>query len=274
VKDFGRVREKTMKSCPCFLNGRVSSALAILAAAMAVPGLLRAESLPGAPDRDTLEKWIETQRLISMEKQDWRTGRELLEERTELVQREIASFREKTAQATNDIGEADLKLAEMKAENDELKTATEGLEAAIVGLEARVQDLLARSPEPIRQRVKPLSQRIPKNPAETETGMPERFQNVIGILNEMNKFCREITEASEVRDLPDGSSAEVSVLYLGLGQAYYCNLNGGVAGVGRPAEEGWAWEPLNPLAPSMAEVLAVHRNEKPAVYVPLPVEIQ
>jgi hypothetical protein len=104
--------------------------------------------------------------------------------------------------------------------------------------------------------------------------LSERFQNVVGILNELNKFSREITEATEVRDLPDGSSAEVTVLYLGLGQAYYCNAKSGVAGVGRPGEKGWVWEPRNDLVAAVADVIAVYRNEVPAVYVGLPVEVK
>ena len=79
--------------------------------------------------------------------------------------------------------------------------------------------------------------------------------------------------ASEVRKLPDGSSAEVATMYVGLGQAYYVKPNAPVAGVGRPGPEGWVWTAANEVAERVASAIAVFRNEKPAAYVPLPVKV-
>ena len=46
--------------------------------------------------RKALEKWVETRRLIAEEKRDWALGREMLQQRIELVQREIESDRKST----------------------------------------------------------------------------------------------------------------------------------------------------------------------------------
>ena len=59
-----------------------------------------------------------------------------------------------------------------------------------------------------------------------------RFGNVIAVLNSMNRFQREIKITSEVRDLGDGQTAEVAVLYLGMGQAYYVAPKGDIAEIG------------------------------------------
>jgi hypothetical protein len=241
----------------------------------ALCGFAQSADGTGEPDlRDTLSKWVETKRLISQEQQEWRVGRELLTERQVLIQREIDSLRERTAQARNDSTEADKKAAELKAQNTELQAATAGMGVTITELESSVKALLARSPAPIVERVKPLSQRIPANPANTKLALSERFQNIIGILNEMNKFSREITVVSEVRELPDRSSAEVSVMYMGLAQAYYCNVKSGLAGIGRPAADGWKWEVRNDCAQAIADALAVYRNERPADYIPLPLDVE
>ncbi len=227
------------------------------------------------PDgRAPLEKWVETKRLISRERQDWRTEKALLEDRIQLVQRETENLKVSTAQVTGSIGEADQKLAESTAKIDELKAATAGLSQEIVQLEQRTLALLAQMPTPIAERVKPLSQRIPRPGTDIRMGVSERFQNVIGILNEVNKFSREITVTSEVRDQPDGGKAEVSVIYLGLARAYYCNASSGLAGMGRPGPEGWVWEPRNDLAQTVADTIAIYRNEKPAGYVLLPGGVQ
>jgi hypothetical protein len=113
---------------------------------------------------------------------------------------------------------------------------------------------------------------MPDPSKEIKMSLSERFQNVIGVLNEMNKFSREITVASEVRDVEGEGSAEVSVVYLGLGQAYYTNVKGGLGGVGRPGAEGWQWEVRDELIGLIADVIAIHRNEKSAGYILLPFE--
>ena len=43
-----------------------------------------------------------------------------------------------------------------------------------------------------------LVQRLPQNSADTKIGLPERFQNVIGILNEIGKANGEVTVATEI----------------------------------------------------------------------------
>jgi hypothetical protein len=224
--------------------------------------------------RMAMEKWIEARRAISKERQDWALGHEMLNERIELVQREITSLREKIAQAQESISGADKKRAELVDENERLKGAGVMLGGIVTKLEARTAALIQRLPDPIRDRVKPLSQSLPKDPNETRLSLAQRFQNVIGILNEVNKFDREITVTSEVRTMTDGSAAEVAALYVGLGQAYYVGANGTVAGVGRPSENGWKWEPVADAAGPIADATAILKNEKVADFVLLPVKVQ
>ncbi len=248
---------------------RVLFAVALLPASVGVAQ----ESGPSISDtRDQLEKWVETRRVISKERQDWALGQEMLKERLALVQREIDSLREKITQTQSSVGEADKKRQELMDENEKLKSASGELAAIIGALEQRVGKMLPSLPDPIRDRVKPLSQRLPADAATTKLSLSERFQNVVGILNEVNKFNRELTLTSEVRSLPDGTSAEVTALYLGVGQGYYVGAGGRVAGVGRPTSEGWTWTPANDIAPRVSDAIAVLKNEKVASFVQMPLE--
>ncbi|MCA9439237.1 MAG: DUF3450 family protein [Candidatus Omnitrophica bacterium] len=233
------------------------------------------ESAPIVEDtRAALEKWVETQRVISKEKKDLALAKEMLNERIELVKREIDSLHGKISEAEESIAEADKKRAELIEENEKLKDAAGSLEQVLVSLETRTKKLLKRTPEPLRERLKPLSQRLPENSGETELSMSERFQNVVGILNEVNKANREITVTSEVRTLEDGASAEVTALYLGIGQGYYTGANGKIAGVGTSTEEGWVWKSANEEAESIAKAIAILKNEEVASFVRLPLEIE
>jgi uncharacterized phage infection (PIP) family protein YhgE len=225
--------------------------------------------------RQNLEKWLETQRLISKEEQEWRVGKELIQERIELIRRESESLRERIAQTRQEMAEAAKKNDELKAQNEALKAGMKPVLADIKALELRMLAILPWTPEPVRMRVAPLSQRIPANPAESKLTLSERYQNVIGTLNELNKAARELAVSGEVRKLEDGRQVEATVFYVGLSQAYYVNEKSGVAGIGKLGPLGtWAWEERDGLVGSVAQVLSIYRSEKPAAYVALPVEVR
>lgn len=229
---------------------------------------------PAEAARETLAKWVETQQIISKERRDWQVGREVLEQRIALVKGEIAAIEQRMAETKAGLGEADSKRYELVRDNQALRDATAGLAVAIGRLENKTRTLLVRLPPAIRDRVEPISQRIPGDPSVATQTLGERFQNVIGVLNEINKFDRDVTVASEILDLPGGGKSEVRTLYLGLGQAYYVNPTGTAAGLGRPASDGWKWEANNAIAPQVAEAIQILKNEKNPAFVGLPVNVQ
>lgn len=224
--------------------------------------------------RTTLEKWVETRQVIAKEKADWKLGREMLNDRIQIVQREITTLRERISEAERSVAEADKKRAELQRDNDALKQTATTLTTTVATLEGRTKDLLQRLPDPLRDRVKPLSQRLPDKPDETKLSLAERFQNVVGVLNEVNKFQREITLTSEVRSLPDGTATEVTTLYVGIGQGYYVSANQQHAGIGMPSATGWTWQPANNAAAAIHNAIAIAKGEQVAAFVPLPLRIQ
>jgi hypothetical protein len=247
----------------------LASVLALLASGAALQDGARIDDVRTARD-----KWVETRRLISRESRDWATGKELLLARIELVRGEIASLRARIDEAAKSATDADEKVAELAAEKDALAQAASSLQGTVETLEARTRALLARLPDPIRERVRPLSQSLPREAAATELSLGQRFQNVVGILNEVNKFNREISVTSEVRELGDGATAEVTALYVGIGQGYYVTAKGDAAGIGSASAEGWTWSPRNDAAPQIARAIRILRNEAPADFVRVPVRIE
>ncbi len=221
--------------------------------------------------RGVLEEWVETRRIISKEKRDWALGKELLEDRIELVRREIASLRERVDEAKDSIDDAEEKRVKLVEEKEALKQASAILVEQVAAFEGRTRELLTRLPDPLLEHVKPISQRLPENSEETELGLGERFLNLVGLLNEVDRFNREVKVTTEVRELEDGSTAEVTVLYIGLGQAFYVSASGKAAGTGRIGEDGWVWTPANEAAEAIALAVAIHEGEEAAGFVQLPV---
>lgn len=254
---------------------RAAGAIVVPVTALLLLGAMGAGSVGDlrAQARAALEQYVETRRIISEEKRDWALGREMLDDRIDLVRREIESLREKIGRAEASIAEADTKRGELLADNERQKATAAGLEASIGLMEDRTRALLGRLPETLREKVAPLSQRLPKAGEPSGLSLSERFQNVVGVLNEINKFHREITVTSEVRDLPDGTTAEVTVMYVGISQAYYVNGDGTTAGVGSGGADGWIWKPADAYATEIAQAISIRKNEGIAAFVPLPLAI-
>lgn len=249
-------------------------AIVLALAASAAGASAQSAAQPIDTTRETLERWVETRRVISKERRDWQLGREMLQERIALVTRETDSVQQRIAEVERNITEADRARTDLVTRNEVLKQAATALVAEVGRLESGTRELLARLPDPIRERVKPLSQRLPELGAETKLTLAERFQNVVGILNEINKFNRDITVASEVRPLPDGTSVAVTALYIGIGQGYYVTTNGQSAGIGFAAEKGWTWQPLDEAAPDIARAIAVVQGEQVPAFVRLPLQVK
>ena len=224
--------------------------------------------------RDTLSQWVETQKAIAKERRDWQLAKEVLEQRVDVLEGEIGQLQERIGETRDALRETNQQRQELIDENDALKDAASSLGTRIIQLEAKTQRLLKALPDPIRDRVRPLSQRIPSDPTNTQASLGERFQNVVGVLNEVNKFNQNVTVLNEIRTLGDGKTAEVQTVYIGLGQAYFVTSDGSVAGYGVPGNDGWDWKQVNELAPKVTQVIQILGDEAIPAYVPLPVKIQ
>jgi len=226
--------------------------------------------------RSVIERWVETQRLISKEKHDWALAQENLNNRIDMIKTEVDSINEKIIKGWKDVNEADVSKTELFEENEQLKNASEELGQIITILESKTLSLNSKLPETIKSsdRIKLLCLRIPNDPNESKLSLSQRFMSVIGILNELNKFNHEITVTSEVQQINDGSSIEVTSMYIGLGQAYYVNANGTKAGVGRPSANGWSWESKDETARDISDAISILKSEKVASFVPLPVKVE
>jgi hypothetical protein len=224
--------------------------------------------------RLTLNKWIETQQIISKERNDWQQGKEILQGRIELVGKEVGVLKDRITQSELAVVESNKKRDELTAENDQLKAVTTQLSDAVTTMEGQVRKLAKLMPEPVNTKPLPLLQRMPADPANTRVSTAERFQNVLGILNELNKANSEISVSYEIRTLDDGSSSEVQVFYVGLAQAYYISPRG-LAGIGRPTEDGWKWESASAATSAqITQALEIIQGKQTPSFVPLPITIK
>ena len=225
--------------------------------------------------RETLTKWVETKQLISKEKSDWASGKDILEDRVRLAEAETTTVRDKLKEISAAVAEAQKKRDELAAQNDKLKATAEKSKAMVIAAEKKLRPLLPQLPEPLREKLKPIIARVPEDSEKSTASLAERLQNVLGILDQASAFNSTVASVKELRTFPDGTRAEVTTVYLGLSQAYYTNREGTLAGIGHPGPDGWVWKPDN--ANGKKILLAVHileGKEKGATFIDLPVKIQ
>lgn len=224
--------------------------------------------------REMLGKWVETRQLISQTRTDWQTDKETLDQTVRLFERELATISGERAKVSTNSAQVDLERAQTLAEQQEITAALDAVKTLAPKLEEKVLALSAAFPPPLLDKISPLLKRIPSGGAETRASVLERMQNIVGIVNEVDKFNAAVTVASEIQKNPAGAEVQVETLYLGLGQAYFVDKSGEYAGVGVPTAQGWQWTTRKELAGPIQNALAIYRNAAPAVFVSLPARIQ
>jgi len=260
-----------------WLSAQTNAPVATNAPAPAAPAMkVTSETAPIIEaTRETLTKWVETKQLISKEKSEWASGKDILEDRVRLAQAETTTVREKLKEISAAVAEAQKKRDELAAQNDKLKATAEKSKAMVIAAEKKLRPLLPQLPEPLREKLKPIIARFPEDSEKSNASLAERLQNVLGILDQASAFNSTVASVKELRTFPDGTRAEVTTVYLGLSQAYYTNREGTLAGIGHPGPDGWIWKPDN--ANGKKILLAVHileGKEKGATFIDLPVKIQ
>ncbi|HYF34471.1 MAG TPA: DUF3450 family protein [Prosthecobacter sp.] len=224
--------------------------------------------------RFLLQKWAETEKMIAAERNEWEQGKTLLEGRISLVQQSIEDMKKKIAEAEEKLADARKRAAEVEAEKKQAKEASDELLAQAPELEMGIRGILARVPRHTLEKVKVLADRIPKEGVDVKNiSAAERFQNVLGILNELNKANQEIASLPEIHDVGGGKKAEAKTIYVGLGQGYFVNAAGDLAGIGTPGTSGWVWQADRAIAKEMLEVLEVMKKAVSPKLVELPATI-
>ena len=126
----------------------------------------------------------------------------------------------------------------------------------------------------LQQAVATMISRIPEDPNQTKVSLSARMVNVVGFINEVNKYNGSISVVSELRRNESGSELQVKVIYVGLAQAYFSSPDGSFAGMGIPGDNGWEWSEQPSLAPAIQQAIAIYEGSAPAAFVDLPMTIR
>lgn len=224
--------------------------------------------------RSVLEQWVEARKTVAVVRSDWAVEKEVIGQSVSAFERELKTLTDQLSQVDEGSTQTGQELEDVEDEKTELRLASDELKVSVARLEARVLGMSPGFPAPVMEKIEPLYNRIPKNPEDTKLGLSARLQNVVGILNELDKFNGSVAVVSELRKTESGAEVQTRVLYVGLSQAYFLDKTGEFCGFGMSSTEGWSWTTQPELGPAIAKAIGVYENSEPAVFVSLPVAVK
>ncbi len=245
--------------------------------------LLFASFLPGAVSaqrgvddfRAKLEKWVETQRIISEERSDWEAEEQSLRDTRDLLKQQKAALETEITELEESNTASDEERRDLLLDRGDHQRASRALEDEIRAMEESVLKLAPRLPAPLQKKLELLLVQIPEDPEKVNVALGQRLMNVLGVLAQAEKFNSTATFVGETRAIGGEQPVQVRTLYWGLGHAVYVDARGEAAGIGRPSDEGWKFTDDPKLADRAKLLLDIYEGNVDTIeFVSLPVEIQ
>ncbi|MBC2605422.1 DUF3450 family protein [Pelagicoccus albus] len=223
--------------------------------------------------RSAVSEWVAVEKLISEERSDWDSEREIITDMISLLKQEKETLIERIELAESATTEADKKRGAFVEQREEFISAMDFLGENIGKLEEKIVGLHGKFPPPLQEEVSVSFNRIPEAGAESRLSVSQRLQTIVVLLSQADKFNGGVQLVSKIQDLESGP-AEVDILYFGLAGAYFQDKTGKYAGVGFPGSEGWEWKETPESASQIADLFAVYQGSAEAEFIRLPVTIK
>ncbi|KAF0094422.1 MAG: hypothetical protein E1N59_1953 [Puniceicoccaceae bacterium 5H] len=219
--------------------------------------------------RDSISAYVRVRQDIARDRNEWQAEKEIIQRRIELFEQEKADLQEQIKEAESKASSAQQVIAQKQDTINKLTSATDVVQESLPEYESRIADLVQYLPEDLKKQLEPLTSKL------GNSSTSNRMAVVVGVLNQLERYNNQFNFTTDTKQTGEGQSKSVDVMYVGLGQGYYVDQEGTIAGVGIPAKGGWKWTERNDLAPQIRRAIAYYNGEiKPAEFVQLPVDIK
>lgn len=225
--------------------------------------------------RNTLREWITVEKAISAEAAKWSEKQMLLQDLLNVTEAEIKTLESSISELESTRTAADETRKQLLIERENLNKNHAIIQTFLETIEPKLKIIKQRLPHTLKEKLASFYQKLPEKPHETNLGIAQRMQTVIGILTAIRQFDRTITVTNELQILDNGIQGEVRSVYIGLGAAYYYTLSGKDAGIGYPGDQGWIWESQPSLRSEIEEVIAIaEQSTSEARFIALPISLE
>jgi hypothetical protein len=222
---------------------------------------------------NTLEQWVETERLISETRAEWETNKASMDNLVSIYTQEIETLKEIIEAAEKDTSAAETRRAELTEQDKAVKEFETKVVDGLVEAEKAIKGLKAVLPPPLQEELGPLFSTIPDDPTTSKLSIGQRIQPLVAILTQVQKFNQVVTVVEGFREFEAGRTVQTEKIYFGLGAAYYVDQADEHAGIGEMGPDGWVWEDDPKLVPMVRSFIEIYRGTQQAKYVKLPVTV-
>lgn len=223
--------------------------------------------------KDATERWIQTRTLISKERSEWNSEKELingsidtLESTRNNLEENVGILEIQSSSLRSQIEEAERKVTSYNTTNQLI------IEKVSV-YEKRILSISERLPDPLKEELAPLLRNIPRQESAT-TPIPNRLQNVVAIATIIDEFNNNLRLTHTIKTLDDGNVIEVRVLYWGLAGAYASSTDGNNAWIISPAAGNWNWTAAGKDTLSIKQLFDVYDKTIDPTLVKIPFSFQ
>ena len=220
--------------------------------------------------RTIIQKWVETEKLVSEEEQAWQENEAAMQDLIMALEKEEQILKEKIETAKNLTFQADKERSELLKERNEYQLSSTSLSGKINDYERQVANLLRSLPPLLKQELADLSKNLIDN---ENASLSVRARTVVSIISQIEKFDNNITLTKDVREISPDKEVEVDILYIGLAEAFYVDRNTEFAGWGEITPEGWDWQENNEMATEVRQAVEIYESRIAPDLVELPLKI-
>ncbi len=218
-------------------------------------------------------QWVETEKAVSAESAEWIAQQSEFRQLIDLYTQEIANLKELVEAAGQHALESEQRRSTLIKERDDLQNTRNLLATHLAPLEAKLLRLLPAFPPPLLTEISSAVARVQE--ASPDRTNQDRVRDLLAILVEADKFQQGVHVDREIRELGSGVRAEVAVLYLGLGAAFYVDESGRRAGTGKPTLQGWTWQADPSVAAPLKQAIAIiEETQQEARFLPFPLRLE
>jgi len=243
-------------------------------AAAALPLPARAQDTAAAPVSPAdLEKlvgrWIDTREAMARERREWQDGKAALQREIEILEAERAALTNELASFRESATAEEKERAETLREKDELDRALRKLVPLIEAAESNALRLLPILPPMLAASLKTSVGEMDKTAGQTA---PERLRKLLAFHAQVGAFQSSFHAGAGMIEA-ESRRRQCDVLYFGMARGFAVSSDNSWAAVGTPGAGGWSWIPRPDLAARVRQAIDIHRRERPAALVALPLGI-
>ena len=226
-----------------------------------------------ATTRQVLSEWVATEQLISEEREEWATQRELIQDRLALMHAELTELDEQLLAAEELTTQAGQVRGQLLAQEQAIDESLQKLTPQLVLMQHELARLRLLLPKALKDESEALFARLATQALDDNPNDMLSLQLILELLEKINEFNQNITLVTDLQQLPDGKIIEVEILYVGLGAAYFIDAKGNFPGRLVPSAKGWQPELLVNSGASIRRAINNYKQLKKPSFVDLPVRI-